>query len=184
MANTVKYANNVKLRSIDLPHQDARDVELDDPTLLLNTSTNPLVDGEWITVETTGEDPSYKYVRCTNVEGQVYTLEKCKLVLNNAHRAEYAVPDPNAGDLDLMVKARKATVYWGNKANLTFDTNVCDVPEGGWKRGDPVAVGEVTVNDPVAADQTKSGLVNSATGRIGQVEEVLSDGWIKVRLDA
>jgi len=178
MANTVKYANNIKLRSIDLPRIDTRDKELKTPGLLLpnggGDSGGPLVDGEVLIVESQGESPTYKLIRATNKSVEKAYADPTKygeifIVLAGAQRSD-------------TMTTQKASVFMGNKQGLMFDTNV--VLAGTYHVDDALTLGEVTVNDPTGSNKVKSGWVpvSDSARPLAYVDEVLRDGWIKVRL--
>lgn len=130
----LRMANNIKLRSIDLPRKDCRDFDVDNVAVLAQASdltpggtTGPLLDGEFVKLTSEG-----KLVRALDDSGQVaYCSKPAYMVIAGAGRTDTLV-------------TKKATVYFGTPG-LEFDTKL-------FKSSDNPAVGDALTVGSVSFD--------------------------------
>jgi len=138
----LKMANNVKLRSIGLPHKDIRSFDVADADLLAQDAANPLTDGEWVAFSAVQDATYGKLVRALSTgQGDSFVGQPYLVVAG-------------AGRTDVMT-TRKIDVYF-SESGLEFDTLLF---EGQLKVNDPLTVGTITVDG-----LTKAGLKLGVVG--------------------
>lgn len=161
----IKKANNIKLRSIGLPHKDIRSFLLADESLVMPTNANPLVDGEWVAFSGVANTTYGKLVRAEDTGIGNSFVGQPYLVVAGAYRTD-------------TMNSKKVDVYFG-ESGLEFDTLLF---EGDPKCNDPLTVGSITV-DGAAKTGLKAGVVG--TDKIAGfvvADKSACSGYLRVRL--